>query len=76
MPGVSDDWKVIIGVSAISLRRYMPSPAGLIDIEAKSAPSEVKAPPVQYGAAEGQCPALLRLQRSCRNQCGRPYCNL
>ena len=31
---------------------------------------------VQYGAAEGQCPALLRLQRSCRNQCGRPYCNL
>ena len=21
-------------------------------------------------------PALLRLQRSCRNQCGRPYCNL
>ena len=34
------------GVSEISLRRYMPSPAGLSDIDDKSAPSEVKAPPI------------------------------
>ena len=34
-----------IGVSEISLRRYMPRPAGLIDMADMSAPSEVKAPP-------------------------------
>lgn len=61
MPGVSDDWKVIIGVSAISLRRYMSSPAGLIDIEAKSAPSEVKAPP-------------SAIERAVPNACGCDIC--
>ena len=34
------------GVSENSLRRYMPNPAGLIDIDERSAPSEVKAPPI------------------------------
>ena len=42
----NNQFKMTIGVSAISLRRYMPNPAGLIDIDERSAPSEVKAPPI------------------------------
>lgn len=61
VPGVSDDWKVIIGVSTISLRRYMPRPAGLIDIEARSAPSEVNAPP-------------SAIERAVPSACGRDSC--
>ena len=34
------------GVSENSLRRNIPNPAGLIDIDERSAPSEVKAPPI------------------------------
>jgi hypothetical protein len=37
---------VISGVIEISLRRYMPSPAGLMAIDERSAPSEVKAPAI------------------------------
>lgn len=35
-----------IGVKVISFVRYMPSPAGFIDIDAMSPPSEVSAPPM------------------------------
>lgn len=43
--------KDIIGVIEMSLCRYMPRPAGLIDIDERSAPSDVKAPAIAIARA-------------------------
>ena len=43
--------KDIIGVIEMSPWRYMPRPAGLIDIDERSAPSEVKAPAMAMARA-------------------------
>lgn len=51
------------GVSEISLRRYMPSPAGLSDIDDKSAPSEVKAPPIPITRAVPENVRLRKLRQ-------------
>ena len=43
--------KDIIGVIEMSLWRYIPSPAGLIDIDERSAPSDVNAPAMAMARA-------------------------
>ena len=46
VPSVEACATVTSGVMVNSLLRYMPSPAGLSDIDVRSAPSDTNAPPI------------------------------